>query len=68
MPLGALYVYIAEKMRPEIPDWLVQKMEEKPKDVEVDELYKIGGYQTKGEFIRAAVREKVKELDRKHDT
>lgn len=54
-------------MRPEIPEWLIQKMNEEPKDVNLNRVYQIGGYQTEGEFIRAAVREKIKELNEKHD-
>lgn len=61
------YMYIEGKMRPEIPEWLIQKMDEEPKDVNLKHVYEIGGYQTEGEFIRAAVREKIKELNEKHD-
>jgi len=54
-------------MRPEIPEYLVQKMEEEPRNIEVDNMYEIGGHNSKGEFIRTAVKEKLDEVENMDD-
>lgn len=57
----------APKMRPEIPEELERMMESEPEGVNLDHLYEIEGHTSKGEFIRTAVREKVKRSRQKLD-
>lgn len=54
-------------MRPLIPDSLVTAMDEEPESVNLDHLYEIGGHNSKGEFIRQAVREKIERSREKDD-
>jgi hypothetical protein len=65
----------AQKMRPEIPESLIRRMEievdkYKTKDEEGNEvpmkLYEVEGYSTKGELVRDAVRDKISEMQVQH--
>lgn len=52
--------------RPKIPKHLVDQMEAEPDKYNLDHLYEIGGYNSKGEFVRDAVRSKVESIKTNH--
>lgn len=70
------YMYTEGQMRPKIPEYLVNRLD-KPVDeykVKTNDgnkrsmyFYEIGGYQSKGDFIRDAIREKIERHSDKHD-
>lgn len=64
------------QMRPQIPQSLVRELEREVSDLIVKDkdnnersmkLYEVGGFNTKGEFVRAAVREKVSKRVEKYN-
>lgn len=61
-----MYMLRARIMRPSIPKSLERELERDVSDLEDMKLFEVGGYNSKGEFIRAAVREKIEEHKEKH--
>jgi len=64
-------MYTDEKMRPTIPDHLVQQLDSdveqfRKEDGSSMNFYEVGGYQSKADFIRDAVREKIEQHSDDH--
>jgi len=64
-------MYTDAKMRPTIPDHLVQQLDSdvdefRKEDGDTMSFYEIGGYQSKADFIRDAVREKIERHSVEH--
>ena len=60
-------------MRPKIPEHMVQQLDEETdkyihsKEDRNMKVYEVGAFSSKGEFIRHAVREKIKEHKQEYD-
>jgi len=64
-------MYTDGKMRPTIPDHLVQQMDSDVEQFRKEDgshmsYYEVGGYQSKADFIRDAVREKIEQHSDDH--